>query len=239
MRGDRYCIPVKAEYKSQVPGMIHDQSGSGSTVFIEPMSIVKLNNELKELLIQEEKEIEIVLGNLSSEVGEHTAEIEADYNILVQLDFIFARAALAKKMNATKPEFNTDRRINIKKGRHPLLNPDKVVPITLPLGTDYSQLVITGPNTGGKTVTLKTVGLLTLMGQAGLHIPAADHSELNVFDNVFVGIFRGLADFLEIFAAGGQAVADVVFAVNGKAALRKVACHAVKTVNVFTDAVGN
>ena len=216
MRGDRYCIPVKAEYKSQVPGMIHDQSGSGSTVFIEPMSIVKLNNELKELLIQEEKEIEIVLGNLSSEVGEHTAEIEADYNILVQLDFIFARAALAKKMNATRPEMNTDRRINIKKGRHPLIDPAKVIPISVPLGENYAQLIITGPNTGGKTVSLKTVGLLTLMAQSGLHVPANDHSEFNVFDHIFadIGDEQSIEQSLSTFSAHMTNIVSILKEVN-------------------------
>lgn len=216
MRGDRYCIPVKAEYKSQVPGMIHDQSGSGSTVFIEPMSIVKLNNELKELLIQEEKEIEIVLGNLSSEVGEHTAEIEANYNILVQLDFIFARAALAKKMNATRPEMNTDRRINIKKGRHPLIDPAKVIPISVPLGENYAQLIITGPNTGGKTVSLKTVGLLTLMAQSGLHVPANDHSEFNVFDHIFadIGDEQSIEQSLSTFSAHMTNIVSILKEVN-------------------------
>ena len=216
MRGDRYCIPVKAEYKSQVPGMIHDQSGSGSTVFIEPMSIVKLNNELKELLIQEEKEIEIVLGNLSSEVGEHTAEIEADYNILVRLDFIFARAALARKMNATRPEMNTDRRINIKKGRHPLIDPAKVIPISVPLGEDYAHLIITGPNTGGKTVSLKTVGLLTLMAQSGLHVPANDHSEFNVFDHIFadIGDEQSIEQSLSTFSAHMTNIVSILKEVN-------------------------
>lgn len=203
LRNDRYCIPVKAEYKSQVPGMIHDQSGSGSTVFIEPMAIVKLNNDLKEQFIKEEKEIEIILANLSSDVGEHTAELESDYNILIQLDFIFARASLAKTMNASKPEFNTEGRINIRKGRHPLLDPKKVVPISVPLGDEYKQLIITGPNTGGKTVSLKTVGLLSLMGQSGLHIPAGDKSELNVFDNVFadIGDEQSIEQSLSTFSA--------------------------------------
>lgn len=203
LRGDRYCIPVKAEYKAMVPGMIHDQSGSGSTVFIEPMAIVKLNNDLKEQFIKEAKEIEIILANLSGEVGVHTPEIEANYNILVELDFIFARALLAKKMNASRPDFNTEGRINIKKGRHPLLDVKKVVPINVPLGEDFNQLIITGPNTGGKTVSLKTVGLLTLMGQSGLHIPANDHSELNVFDNVFadIGDEQSIEQSLSTFSA--------------------------------------
>lgn len=203
LRNDRYCIPVKAEHKSQVPGMIHDQSSSGSTVFIEPMAIVKLNNDLKELFIKEEKEIQIVLSNLSSDVALHTMEIELDYKLLVELDYIFARGSLAKQMNASKPEFNTEGRINIRKGRHPLLDRKKVVPISLPLGEDYSQLIITGPNTGGKTVTLKTVGLLTLMGQAGLHIPANDHSELNVFDDVFadIGDEQSIEQSLSTFSA--------------------------------------
>ena len=203
LRNDRYCIPVKAEYKLQVPGMIHDQSSSGSTVFIEPMSIVKLNNELKELFIKEEKEIQIVLANLSAEVSEHSYEIINNYNILIELDFIFARGSLAKRMNASRPEFNTDGIIDIKKGRHPLLDSKKVVPISVPLGDGYTQLIVTGPNTGGKTVSLKTVGLLTLMGQAGLHIPANDHSELNVFDNIFadIGDEQSIEQSLSTFSA--------------------------------------
>lgn len=203
LRNDRYCIPVKAEHKGQVPGMIHDQSSSGSTVFIEPMAIVKLNNELKEMFIKEEKEIQIVLSNLSSDVAAHILEIDLDYKLLVELDYIFARASLAKKMKASKPEFNTEGRIDIKKGRHPLLDSKKVVPINLPLGENYSQLIITGPNTGGKTVTLKTLGLLTLMGQAGLHIPANDHSELNVFDDVFadIGDEQSIEQSLSTFSA--------------------------------------
>ncbi|MBR5337573.1 MAG: endonuclease MutS2 [Lachnospiraceae bacterium] len=216
MRGERYCIPVKAEYKSQVPGMIHDQSGSGSTVFIEPMSIVKLNNDLKEQFIQEEKEIEIILADLSAKVGEHTAEIEADYTVLVQLDFIFARASLAKKMTASKPEMNTDRRINIKRGRHPLIDSSRVIPISVPLGEDYAQLIITGPNTGGKTVSLKTVGLLTLMAQSGLHVPANDHSEFNVFDNIFadIGDEQSIEQSLSTFSAHMTNIVSILKEVN-------------------------
>lgn len=188
MRNGRYCLPVKQEFRSQVQGMIHDQSSSGSTVFVEPMAIVKLNNELAELAIEEQKEIEKVLATLSNEVGEHLSELEYNLKTLIQCDFIFAKAELAKQMKATMPDFNNDRRIRIKRGRHPLIDPHKVVPIDIHLGDEFNLLVVTGPNTGGKTVSLKTVGLLTLMGQAGLHIPAFDHSELGVFEEVFADI---------------------------------------------------
>ena len=188
MRGDRYCIPVKAEYRSQVPGMIHDQSSTGSTLFIEPMAVVKLNNDLKELYGREQEEIQIILADLSNEAAGFTGAIRADYKAMTELDFIFARGALALSMNASRPLFNQDRRIRIRQGRHPLLDPKKVVPISLTLGEDFDLLIVTGPNTGGKTVSLKTVGLFTLMGQAGLHIPALDRSELGVFSNVFADI---------------------------------------------------
>ena len=188
MRGDRYCIPVKAEYRSQVPGMIHDQSSTGSTLFIEPMSIVKLNNDLKELYGKEQEEIQVILADLSNETAQHVDAIRADYKAMTELDFIFARGALALSMNASRPLFNSERRIRIRQGRHPLLDPKSVVPISLTLGEDFDLLIITGPNTGGKTVSLKTVGLFTLMGQAGLHIPALDRSELGVFTNVFADI---------------------------------------------------
>ncbi len=188
MRGDRYCIPVKAEYRSQVPGMIHDQSSTGSTLFIEPMSIVKLNNDLKELYGKEQEEIQVILADLSNETAGHVDAIRADYKAMTELDFIFARGALALSMNASRPLFNNERRIRIRQGRHPLLDPKTVVPISLTLGEDFDLLIITGPNTGGKTVSLKTVGLFTLMGQAGLHIPALDRSELGVFTNVFADI---------------------------------------------------
>ena len=188
MRGDRYCIPVKAEYRSQVPGMIHDQSSTGSTLFIEPMSIVKLNNDLKELYGKEQEEIQVILADLSNETAGHVDAIRADYKAMTELDVIFARGALALSMNASRPLFNNERRIRIRQGRHPLLDPKTVVPISLTLGEDFDLLIITGPNTGGKTVSLKTVGLFTLMGQAGLHIPALDRSELGVFTNVFADI---------------------------------------------------
>ena len=172
MRDGRYCLPVKAEYKSQVPGMVHDQSSTGSTVFIEPLAIVKLNNELRELEIQEKREIEFVLAALSSQLMPYTDAILSDLSILAELDFIFAKAALSRHYNCVEPKFNNKRYINIKDGRHPLLNPKQVVPINIWVGDSFDLLIVTGPNTGGKTVSLKTVGLFTLMGQSGLHIPA-------------------------------------------------------------------
>ena len=188
MRGDRYCIPVKAEYRSQVNGLIHDQSSTGSTLFMEPMAVVKLNNDLKELYAKEQEEIQVILARLSVEVAEYIDEIRTNYQVLCELDFIFAKGALALDMNASKPLLNTDGRIHIRQARHPLLDKKKVVPITITLGKDFDLLIVTGPNTGGKTVSLKTVGLFTLMGQAGLHIPALDRSELAVFENVYADI---------------------------------------------------
>ncbi len=188
MRDNRYCIPVKAEYKSQVSGMVHDQSSTGSTFFIEPAAVVNLNNQLKELDLQEQEEIEVILGDLSSQAAVHTSELAADQKIMTTLDFIFAKAKLAMEQNATEPIFNTEHYIQICKGRHPLLDKKKAVPIDVRLGKDFDLLVITGPNTGGKTVSLKTVGLFTLMGQAGLHIPALDRSELSIFSEVYADI---------------------------------------------------
>lgn len=188
MRNGRYCIPVKAEYKSQVPGMIHDQSSTGSTIFVEPMTIVRLNNEMRELEIQEQKEIEMILSNLSQLAAENLDAIFDDIKLLSELDFIFARAQLAKSQNATEPRFNRDRIIDIKKARHPLIDKNKVVPIDIRIGETFDLLIVTGPNTGGKTVSLKTVGLLTLMGQSGLHIPAFDNSRLSVFREVYADI---------------------------------------------------
>ena len=188
MRNGRYCVPVKAEYKSQVPGMIHDQSSTGSTLFIEPMAIVKLNNEIRDLELKEAAEIEKILAALSELTAQHREELQYDLENMVELDFIFARASLAMEQNATRPLFNTKGWINIRKGRHPLIDKQKVVPIDIHLGKDFHLLIVTGPNTGGKTVSLKTVGLLTLMGQAALHIPALDRSELAVFSEVYADI---------------------------------------------------
>lgn len=188
MRGDRYCLPVKAECRGNVQGMIHDQSSTGSTLFIEPMAVVKLNNDLKELYAKEQEEIQVILARLSEDAAEYIEEIRTDYRSLTDLDFIFARGRLALEMNGSRPLFNTEGRIYIREGRHPLLDAHKVVPITISLGKDFTLLIVTGPNTGGKTVSLKTVGLLTLMGQAGLHIPAGDHSELAVFHQVYADI---------------------------------------------------
>jgi DNA mismatch repair protein MutS2 len=188
MRDNRYCIPVKSEYKGQVPGMVHDQSSTGSTFFIEPAAIVNLNNELKELALQEQEEIEAILADLSAAAAAHTDTLANNQKAMTALDFIFAKAALAMEQNATMPIFNTEHKIKIRQGRHPLLDKKKVVPIDIQLGYDFNLLIITGPNTGGKTVSLKTVGLLTLMGQAGLHIPALDRSELSVFREVYADI---------------------------------------------------
>ncbi|BFL45597.1 endonuclease MutS2 [Lactonifactor longoviformis] len=188
MRNGRYCIPVKAEYRGQVPGMIHDQSSTGSTLFVEPMAIVKLNNDIRELELKEQAEIEIILSTLSASAGEYLEVLLDNMKLLVELDFIFARASLAKQQNASKPDFNTKGILDIKKARHPLIDRHSVVPIDIHLGRDFDLLIVTGPNTGGKTVSLKTVGLLTLMGQAGLHIPAFDHSTLSVFKEVYADI---------------------------------------------------
>ncbi|MBD5453606.1 MAG: endonuclease MutS2 [Lachnospiraceae bacterium] len=188
MRNNRYCIPVKAEYKGQVSGMVHDQSSTGSTFFIEPAAVVSLNNELKELELKEQEEIEIILADLSAQAGAYTQELSNNQKIMTTLDFIFAKASLAMEENASMPLFNTEHHLRIRKGRHPLLDKKKVVPIDIELGTDFDLLVITGPNTGGKTVSLKTVGLLTLMGQSGLHIPALDRSELSIFTEVYADI---------------------------------------------------
>lgn len=203
MRDGRYCLPVKAEYKSQVSGMVHDQSATGSTLFIEPMAIVKLNNEIRELEIQEQKEIEAVLAALSNEAAPHIEELRLNMELLAQLDFIFAKAALSRQYRCSAPVFNDKGRIHIKDGRHPLLDPQKVVPINIWLGKDFDLLIVTGPNTGGKTVSLKTVGLFTLMGQAGLHIPAWEGSELAVFDEVFadIGDEQSIEQSLSTFSA--------------------------------------
>ena len=203
MRDGRYCLPVKAEYKSQVSGMVHDQSATGSTLFIEPMAIVKLNNEIRELEIQEQKEIEAVLAALSNEAAPHIEELRLNMELLAQLDFIFAKAALSRQYRCSAPVFNDKGRIHIKDGRHPLLDPQKVVPINIWLGKNFDLLIVTGPNTGGKTVSLKTVGLFTLMGQAGLHIPAWEGSELAVFDEVFadIGDEQSIEQSLSTFSA--------------------------------------
>lgn len=212
MRDNRYCIPVKAEYKSQVPGMVHDQSSTGSTFFIEPAAVVNLNNQLKELAIKEKEEIEAVLADLSAQAGEHVPEITENQRIMTFLDFVFAKASLAMDQNATMPLFNTERYIRIRKGRHPLLPAQKVVPIDIHLGKDFDLLVVTGPNTGGKTVSLKTVGLFTLMGQAGLHIPALDRSELSVFTEVFadIGDEQSIEQSLSTFSSHMTSIVSIL-----------------------------
>lgn len=188
MRNGRYCIPVKSEYKGQFPGMVHDQSSKGSTFFIEPMAVVNLNNELKELVAKEAMEIEKILSSLSEQVATYRESIERNVELLTKLDFIFAKASFAKSYDGTEPELNTEGVVEIKQGRHPLLDKHKVVPVDIRLGEEFTMLIITGPNTGGKTVSLKTLGLFTLMGQSGLHIPAFQGSKLAIFKDVFADI---------------------------------------------------
>ena len=212
MRNNRYCIPVKSEYKGQVPGMVHDQSSSGSTFFIEPAAVVSLNNELKELAIKEQEEIEVILADLSAQTGAYTQELAANQQAMTTLDFIFAKAALAMEQNATMPVFNTEHKIHIRQGRHPLLDKKSVVPIDIRLGADFDLLIITGPNTGGKTVSLKTVGLLTLMGQSGLHIPALDRSELSVFREVYadIGDEQSIEQSLSTFSSHMTSIVSIL-----------------------------
>lgn len=218
MRGDRYCLPVKAEYRNQVDGMIHDQSSTGSTLFIEPMAIVKLNNDLKELYRQEQEEIQVILSRISTDVAEYVNEIRINYKTLTELDFIFARGSMALDMNASRPIFNQEGRIRIREGRHPLLDKKRVVPISLTLGDTFDLLIVTGPNTGGKTVSLKTVGLFTLMGQAGLHIPALERSELAVFKKVFadIGDEQSIEQSLSTFSSHMTNIVSILKHANEK-----------------------
>ena len=218
MRDGRYCIPVKSEYKNSFSGMIHDQSSSGSTVFIEPMAVVKLNNELKELAIKEQEEIEKVLEALSQMLFNETNELKYNIDTIAEFDFIFARGSLAKSMKASEPKFNNRGYLNVKRARHPLIDAKKVVPIDITLGGDFSMLVITGPNTGGKTVSLKTVGLFTLMGQAGLHIPAFDGSELSVFDEVYadIGDEKSIEQSLSTFSSHMKNTVSILKEANEK-----------------------
>ncbi len=203
MRNGRYCLPVKAENKGQISGMVHDQSATGSTYFIEPMAVIKLNNEMRELEIREQKEIEVILANLSNQAAAYTEQLADNLQALTQLDFIFAKAAYSQSYKGSCPIFNNKGKIHIRDGRHPLLNPETVVPTTIRLGDDFTLLIITGPNTGGKTVSLKTTGLLQMMGQSGLHIPAFEGSELAVFDEIYadIGDEQSIEQSLSTFSA--------------------------------------
>lgn len=211
-RQGRFCLPVKAEYKSLMPGMVHDQSSTGSTVFIEPAAVVKLNNDIRELELKEQAEIEVILADLSAKAAEYTDSLLSDYEILTNLDCIFAKALLSRHFNCSRPVMNNKGIVNIKKGRHPLIEPHTVVPIDIYLGTDFNLLIITGPNTGGKTVSLKTIGLLTLMAQAGLNIPALEHSDIAVFDNIFadIGDEQSIEQSLSTFSSHMTNTVDIL-----------------------------
>lgn len=217
MRNGSYCLAVKSEFKTKLPGVVHDQSSTGSTVFIEPLVAVRLNNEYRELTLAEQQEIAKILASLSALLAPFTADLLANQKILATLDFVFAKARLASSMQASKPLFNTERIVEIKDGRHPLIPKDKVVPISIWLGQEFSLLIITGPNTGGKTVSLKTVGLFTLMGQAGLHIPAFQGSRLAVFRDVFadIGDEQSIEQSLSTFSGHMKNVVEILDAADG------------------------
>ena len=217
IRQGRYVVPVKSECKNDVPGLVHDVSASGSTFFVEPMSAVNANNALRELELKEKKEIERILAELSAEAAAHAEDINTSYSVLVQLDVIFAKAKLAYKMRAWAPIMNDSGKIELKNARHPLIDQQKVVPISLRLGSDFDTMIITGPNTGGKTVTLKTVGLLTLMAECGLHIPAGDGSTLSTFDAILadIGDEQSIAQSLSTFSSHMRTIVDVVAQCDG------------------------
>lgn len=212
MRNGSYCLPVKSEFKNKVQGIVHDQSATGSTFFIEPLAVIRMNNELRELEIKEKKEIEIILERLSTMVSPYTEVIRLNLKFLSHLDFVFAKAHLSKAMSASEPIFNKNKYINIKDGRHPLLDSKEVVPINISLGDTYDLLIVTGPNTGGKTVSLKTIGLFTLMGQSGLHIPAFESSQLSVFDEVFadIGDEQSIEQSLSTFSGHMTKIVDIL-----------------------------